>query len=860
MITPLDNVPDEKRQAALLHILQVVATKSAQLMLPVSALGAIALVPQSDIPSVLAGIAGGIGVNLLSSIIERVARNDGLSHQEILDAIETAIDESGIRELISTNDVIRNQITRLASWQRHLAYVIKSGDRELSELLLQQYNEIEVIKADVKLILQQLNQLETRFYKQNESTSHPISKEEIIVSLDSYFRWVIERYGYIYPIHKRKGIPLSQLFVNTFLVESLKYGISNPEQEITDQLWHIRINGFTSEKLKSASELANQTQRLFILGSPGSGKSTFIYQLAVEAATIRKQIPIVLTLKEWDEAWTLEEFIETEFSRGGGIKVDPIWKEWVQSGRLLILLDGLDELSQKRRKKIEINIQRMVASQAYETTQFILTCRTATSNFYIRDFDYFQLASFQPQQVDDFIRNWFVTNPQQAHLMLVALKENKAARELTHTPLLLSLLCLLYERQGRLYVNRAELYERAINVLLVEWDEYKSVSRDYFGLTQTQKHKLFHYLAWQFCNQGTQLKVVASVNDLAKWIQDFWKKPVEASQILRSIESQHGILQEQSYHHYSFSHLTFQEYFTAKYIADHAYFDLCLEHTLDEQWHEIFLLTASSLKSGDNFCIRFLNYLNRMIMQEKEIQELNYLAAHTVRTFEDRTSYSPIVLRIYFLAVTIDRVRRRVNESARRLNPRVVSDRKQHRARSIAHRQTRTFADFLSEVRNLLVESALVLEPSFTVDHLIDVAASRAIALSRYQSLDLDLARDIDHILDNISDKSPQIVSLIESLKDSSIPDSSSSIRDKTKYLESIRYMQLKLWSMMELESLHRTAGEKQKEVKSLLQEIPVQDRVILLDFLKGLSLFVRCFKLANIQDSAAISERLLHP
>jgi hypothetical protein len=54
-----------------------------------------------------------------------------------------------------------------------------------------------------------------------------------------------------------------------------------------------------------------------------------------------------------------------------------------------------------------------------------------------------------------------------------------------------------------------------------------------------------------------------------------------------------GILVERSRDTYSFSHLTFQEYLTAKFIVDNQKVDqLVRDHLTDQRWREVFLLAA----------------------------------------------------------------------------------------------------------------------------------------------------------------------------------------------------------------------------------------------------------------------------
>jgi predicted NACHT family NTPase len=68
--------------------------------------------------------------------------------------------------------------------------------------------------------------------------------------------------------------------------------------------------------------------------------------------------------------------------------------------------------------------------------------------------------------------------------------------------------------------------------------------------------------------------------------------------ILKSIEVQHGLLMERAPEIYSFSHLTFQEYFTAKWFCDQDWKSL-VKYVTELRWREIFLLAVQILQPPD---------------------------------------------------------------------------------------------------------------------------------------------------------------------------------------------------------------------------------------------------------------------
>jgi len=203
--------------------------------------------------------------------------------------------------------------------------------------------------------------------------------------------------------------------------------------------------------------------------------------------------------------------------------------------------------------------------------------------------------------------------------------------------LLLTLLCLAYEETGKFPQRKSELYKEALEALLVTWDSGKRITRDiiYRDLSLTRKRQMFALIAAEtferkwiyFPQEYLENKIIEYLSHLPtserKWLPD----ELDGQAILRGIVSQHGIFVERAHLIFSFSHLTFQEFFTANYFIDNAAFGtierLFKNYLLDDQWREVILLVASLLDNPDNFFLTFRQSIVRIIEdQDLIIQKL----------------------------------------------------------------------------------------------------------------------------------------------------------------------------------------------------------------------------------------------
>jgi predicted NACHT family NTPase len=434
------------------------------------------------------------------------------------------------------------------------------------------------------------------------------------------------------------------------------------------------IGKVRERRVDGLEEVATQKQ-LMILGRPGAGKTTFLKRLAMLCRSgdfLADQVPIFVTLKEWAESPGkpgLLEFVGRYFSGA----IDSV-KTILDAGRGLVLLDGLDEVLERDHDRVLTEIRNF--AEAYKDNQIVITCRIAAREYIFQQFTEVEVADFSNEQIQEFADKWFLVKEPASvddegkstvgKLFWNALEEREPVKELAANPLLLTLLCLEFENSAEFPKGRAELYERGLYLLLSKWDGQRRIQREsaYGKLSVKRKESMLGQLAIATFERGDYFfKVRVAEQQIGAYIQNLPEAKtdpeallVDSREVLRDIVAQHGLLTERATGIYSFSHLTFHEYFAARSIVDSsnpAKYELAInlltEHVADKRWREVFLLVVERSDDAGYVLTRMKQKIDEILVEDEALQL--FLIWLTQKSTEIKKIEQPQAVRFFYYSI-----------------------------------------------------------------------------------------------------------------------------------------------------------------------------------------------------------------
>jgi formylglycine-generating enzyme required for sulfatase activity len=414
--------------------------------------------------------------------------------------------------------------------------------------------------------------------------------------------------------------------------------------------------------------------RVVIVGAPGSGKTTLLHYTALRLAEVLARdddrkllelglvqtppVPVLVPIRELG-VW-LQESGQRELSGAnprllldcianyyGRFELDlpaNFFSRLCESGRAILLLDGLDEVADAEDRIFVSSIVRTFVTR-YPHCRYAITARLEGYQGDAQiglDFRVCTVDNLDAEQQRRFISNWsrsvhallYDTDPRQLELeahrytekLWSALQADKRARDLATNPLLLTVIAVVFYNNSALPKNRAALYESCIEALLrggrgkadrAGQELMNSSGTKSMRIGLSAKRALLAAIAYEMHARGEEGLFIGRT-ELIQLVAEQLGRHVaapthieEAAQaFVDELPVHTGLLDEREPDRFRFSHLSFQEFLAARHLGDTDRWDELLVHYREAWWREVILLCIGYLKHE-----RRRRFLERLITQ-----------------------------------------------------------------------------------------------------------------------------------------------------------------------------------------------------------------------------------------------------
>lgn len=350
-------------------------------------------------------------------------------------------------------------------------------------------------------------------------------------------------------------------------------------------------------------EIMRRTKSCIIEGDTGSGKSTLLKEigrLQIQEQQDLKTLPIfispiLLYNSEFDIIKAATKLLD------GRVIGD--WEEIMQSYNLLILIDNIDDFDEEEQKKV---IEQLNELNKWSSIRYILSTRSIKTGKIANmcaEVSFFQIRKFNDTQIREFAYRFF-NNEGIASNLIEALEDNRILERLPLTPLSLSLIALVYEKENyEIPATISDIYDNFNQLILGKLTATKRFDIIKFNF----RERVLSLYALEILQNNNGRPY--NKNQFIDFLKDYFKDKSSdigsevIEEFLLFFIGSSGILRMEEEQFVNFSHKSFLEYYASLEIFKHKRHleKELVENFLDLGWQNVALFYGGQSKDMPSF-------------------------------------------------------------------------------------------------------------------------------------------------------------------------------------------------------------------------------------------------------------------
>lgn len=327
--------------------------------------------------------------------------------------------------------------------------------------------------------------------------------------------------------------------------------------------------------LSSSDRLFENGKNILVEATAGHGKSIFMRHICITELTRGKYIPLFIQLRNLKDDEKLTDLILREFSALGFEQSERVLIYLSMHGKLLLLLDGYDEVPAVRKQSIYIEIELLM--KKYQKSHLIISSRPNLGLRFSYHLECSKLSPLSKNEQVAFVKH--MTDEEMCDPIVAAIKSSNFISDVATTPLLLILLLISYRAESRVPDTLVEFYDLLFPTLLYRHDDTKvgynrEVSSKIGRYRLQEIFEAFSYLALeQGAVRFTSVQFFRILNEAKEYIEaDI--DDIEIENIQKDIVKLTCLIVEDGHHEYSYIHRSVQEFYGASFIVNSSEADI----------------------------------------------------------------------------------------------------------------------------------------------------------------------------------------------------------------------------------------------------------------------------------------------